>query len=131
MKAAFEKAAKEYQARADAAKQQRDQESNERHQFEAGYQRKKDDVILPALRVVTTILDPHGWACNINDSAANTKFEVFRGNMRAVSSARPHITFNGDAGSRQVTIYSATQTQVVPKVTCLLTELTDEAVTKH
>ena len=27
--------------------------------------------------------------------------------------------------------YTATQTQVVPKVTCLLTELTEEAVTKH
>jgi hypothetical protein len=131
IKAAFEKAAKEYQARVDAAKQQRDQELNERQQFETGYQRRKDDVILPALRVVTKILEPHGWTCKINDSAASTKFEVFRENMRAANSARPHITFNGDAGSRQVTIYSATQTQVVPKVTRLLNELTDEVVTKH
>ena len=83
IKAAFEKAAKEYDARADAAKQQRDQELTERQQFEAGYQNKRDEVILPALRFVTTILEPHGWTCKISDSAASTKFEVFRGNMRA------------------------------------------------
>jgi hypothetical protein len=33
--------------------------------------------------------------------------------------------------ARRRAIYAATQTQVVPKVTCLLTELTEEAVTKH
>ena len=131
IKAAFEKVAKEYDARADAAKQQRDQELIERQQFEAGYQHKRDEVLLPVLRFVTTILEPHGWTCKINDSAANTKFEVFRENMRAANSPRPHISFNGDAGSRQVTIYSATQTQVVPKVMRLLNELTDEVVTKH
>jgi hypothetical protein len=60
IKAAFERVAKEYDARADAAKQQRDQELNERQQFEAGYQNKKDEVILPALRFVTTILEPMG-----------------------------------------------------------------------
>jgi hypothetical protein len=131
IKAAFEKAAKEYDARADAAKQQRDQELTERQQFEAGYQQKRDEVILPSLRFVTTILEPHGWTCKISDSAASIKFEVFRGNMRGASTARPHTSFNGDAGSRQITIYTATQTQVVPKVTCLLTELTEEAVAKH
>jgi hypothetical protein len=131
IKAAFEKVAKEYDARADAAKQQRDQELTERQQFEAGYQHKRDEVILPALRFVTTILEPHGWTCKISDTAASTKFEVFRGNMRGASTARPHTSFSGDAGSRQITIYTATQTQVVPKVTCLLTELTEEAVTKH
>ena len=129
IKAAFEKAAKEYDARADAAKQQRDQELTERQQFEAGYQQKRDEVILPALRFVTTILEPH--TCKISDSAASIKFEVFRGNMRGASTARPHTSFNGDAGSRQIAIYTATQTQVVPKVTCLLTELTEEAVAKH
>jgi hypothetical protein len=36
IKAAFERVAKEYDARADAAKQQRDQELTERQQFEAG-----------------------------------------------------------------------------------------------
>jgi hypothetical protein len=82
IKAAFEKAAKEYDARADAAKQQRDQELTERQQFEAGYQQKRDEVILPSLRFVTTILESHGWTCKISDSAASTKFEVFRGNMR-------------------------------------------------
>ena len=75
---AFEKVAKEYDARADAAKQQRDQELTERQQFEAGYQHKRDEVILPALRFVTTILEPHGWTCKISDTAASTKFEVFR-----------------------------------------------------
>ena len=131
IKAAFERVAKEYDARADAAKQQRDQELNERQQFEAGYQNKKNEVILPALRFVTTILEPHGWTCKISDSAASTKFEVFRGNMRGASTARPHTSFSGDADSRKITIYTATQTQVVPKVTCRLTELTEEAVTKH
>jgi hypothetical protein len=38
IKAAFEKVAKEYDAREDAAKKQRDQELTERQQFEAGYQ---------------------------------------------------------------------------------------------
>jgi len=79
IQAAFEKAAKEYDDREAAAKQQRDQELIERHEFEAGYQHKKDEVILPALRVVTTILEPHGWTCKISDSAASLKFEVFRG----------------------------------------------------
>jgi hypothetical protein len=97
IKAAFERVAKEYDARADAAKQQRDQELNERHQFEAGYQNKKDGVILPVLRFVSTILEPHGWTCKISDSAASTKFEVFRGNMRGASTARPHASFSGDA----------------------------------
>jgi hypothetical protein len=131
MKAAFEKAAKEYDARADAAKQQRDQELTERQQFEAGYQHKRDAVILPILRFVTTILEPHGWTCKISDSAVSTKFEVFCGNMRGASTARPHTSFNGDAGSRLITISMATQTQVVPKVTCQLAELTEEVVTKH
>jgi hypothetical protein len=36
---------REYDARADAAKQQRDQELTERQQFEAGYQHKRDEVI--------------------------------------------------------------------------------------
>ena len=131
IQAAFEKAAKEYDDREAAAKQQRDQELIERHEFEAGYQHKKDEVILPALRVVTTILEPHGWTCKISDSAASLKFEVFRGNMRGASTARPHTSFNADAGSMRVTIYAATQTQVLPKVTCRLTELTDEAVAEH
>ena len=131
IKAAFERVAKEYDARADAAKQQRDQELNERQQFETGCQNKKDEVIRPALRFVSTILEPHGWTCKISDSAASTKFEVFRGNMRGASTARPHTSFSGDADSRKITIYTATQTQVVPKVTCLLTELTEEAVTEH
>jgi len=131
IRAAFERVAKEYDARADAAKQQREQELAERQQFEAGYQHKRDEVILPTLRFVTTILEPHGWICKISDSAASTKFEVFRGNMRGASTARPYTSFNGDVGSRQITIHAATQTQVVPKVTCLLTELTEEAVTKH
>jgi hypothetical protein len=89
IKAAFEKVAKEYDARADAAKQQRDQELTERQQFEAGYQQKRDEVILPALRFVTTILEPHGWTCKISDSAASTKFEVFRGNMRGGQHSAP------------------------------------------
>ena len=131
IKAAFERVAKEYDARAAAAKQQRDHELNERQQFEAGYQNKKDEVIVPALRFVSTILEPHGWTCKISDSAASTKFEVFRGNMRGASTARPRASFSGDADLRKITIYTATQTQVVPKVTCLLTELTEEAVTKH
>ena len=115
--AAFERATKEYDDREDAAKQQRDQELIERQEFEAGYQHKKNEVILPALRFVTTILAPHGWTCKISDSAANTKLEVFRGNMRGASTARPHTSFSGDASSRLITIYTATQTQVVPKVT--------------
>ena len=131
IKAAFERVAKEYDTRADAAKVQREQELTERQQFEAGYQHKRDEVILPTLRFVTTILEPHGWICKISDSAASTKFEVFRGNMRGASTARPYTSFNGDVGSRQITIHAATQTQVVPKVTCLLSELTEEAVTKH
>jgi hypothetical protein len=40
IKAAFERVAKEYDARAEAAKQQRDQELTKRQQFEAGYQNK-------------------------------------------------------------------------------------------
>ena len=65
IKAAFEKVAKDYDARADAAKQQRDQELTERQQFEAGYQQKRDEVILPTLKFVTTILEPHGWTCKL------------------------------------------------------------------
>ena len=90
IKAAFEKVAKEYDARADAAKQQRDQELTERQQFEAGYQQKRDEVILPTLKFVTTILEPHGWTCKISDSAASTKFEIFRGNMKGASTAPTH-----------------------------------------
>ena len=131
IKAAFEKVAKEYDARADAAKQQRDQELTERQQFEEGYRRKRDEVILPAFRSVTDILEPHGWTCKISDSAASTKLEVFRGNMRGASTTRPHTSFNGDASSRLITIYTATQTQVVPKATCQLAELTEEAVAKQ
>jgi hypothetical protein len=93
IKAAFERVVKEYDARADAAKQQREQELAERQQFEAGYQHKRDEVILPALRFVTTILEPPGWICKISDSAASTKFEVFRGNMRGASTARPYTSF--------------------------------------
>jgi hypothetical protein len=78
IKAAFERVAKEYNARAEAAKQQRDQELTERQQFEAGYQNKRDEVILPVLRFVTTVLEAHGWTCKISDSAASTKFEQVR-----------------------------------------------------
>ena len=101
IKAAFERVAKEYDARAEAARQQRDQELTERQQFEAGYQNKRDEVILPALRFVTTILEPRGWTCKISDSAASTKFEVFRGNMRGASTARPH-TFTSTRRNRVV-----------------------------
>ena len=97
IKAAFEKVAKEYDARENAAKQQREQELAERQEFEAGYQYKINEMILPTLRFVTTILEPHGWTCKISDSAASVKFEVFRGNMRGASTARPHTSFNGDA----------------------------------
>jgi hypothetical protein len=130
-KAAFEKAASAYDAREDAAKQQRDKAFTERQEFEAGYRRKREDVILPLLRVVIQILEPHGWTCKISDGeTASIKFEVFRGNIRGVSTARPHVSFIPDAGSRQITIYTTTQTQVIPKVTCQLTELTEDSVSK-
>ncbi len=129
IKTAFEKAANTFDARADAAKQQRDQELTERQQFEEGYRRKRDDVILPTLKAVTNILEPHGWTCKISDSkTGSTKFEVFRGNMKGASATRPHISFSADAGSREVTIHKATQTPGPPKLTCSLTELTEELV---
>jgi hypothetical protein len=132
IKAAIEKAAKEYGARADTAKQQRDKELIERQQFEAGYRRKKDDVILPALEALAKILEPHEWTCKISDvEAASTKFEASRGNMKGASAARPYISFSADAGLMRITIYTVTQTQVVPKTTCLLAELNEDLVDKH
>jgi hypothetical protein len=78
IRAAIEKAAMEFDARADAAKQQRDKELIERQQFEAGYRRKRDDVILPGLGALTKILEPHEWTCKISDGeTASTKLEVF------------------------------------------------------
>jgi hypothetical protein len=132
IKTAFERAASTFDARADAAKQQRDQDLTERQQFEEGYRRKRDDVILPALKAVTNILEPHGWTCKISESktGSTTKFEVFRGNMKGASATRPHINFSADAGSREVTIHKATQTPGPPKLTCSLTELTEESVGK-
>ena len=83
----------------------------ERQQFEEGYRRKRDDVILPAFEAVTNILEPHGWTCKISDSkSGSTKFEVFRGNMKGASATRPHISFSANTGSREVTIHKATQT---------------------
>jgi len=132
IRAAIEKAATEYGARADAAKQQRDKELIERQQFEAGYRRRRDDVILPALGALTKILEPHQWTCKISDGeAASTKLEVFRGNMKGASAARPYISFSADAGPMRVTINTVTQTQVVPKATCLLAELTEDLVAKY
>ena len=132
IKAAIERAAKEYDARAGAAKQQRDKELIERQQFEAGYRRKRDDVILLAIGALTKILEPHEWTCKISDGeAASIKFEVFRGNMKGASAARPYISFSADVGLMRVTIYTVTQTQVVPKTTCLLAELTEDLVDKH
>jgi hypothetical protein len=120
--AAIERVAKEYDARAGAAKQQRDKELIERQQFEAGYRRKRDDVILLAIGALTKILEPHEWMCKISDGeAASIKFEVFRANMKGASAARPYISF----GLMRVTIYTVTQTQVIPKTTCLLAELTE------
>ena len=58
IKAAIERAAKEYDARAGAAKQQRDKELIERQQFEAGYRRKRDDVILLAFGALTKFWSP-------------------------------------------------------------------------
>jgi hypothetical protein len=90
IKAAIERAAKQYDARAGAAKQQRDKELIERQQFEAGYRRKRDDVILLAIGALTKILEPHEWTCKIIDGeAASIKFEVFRGNMKGASTAPP------------------------------------------
>ena len=132
IKAAIERAAKEYDERASAAKQQRDRELIERQQFEAGYRRTRDDVILPALGALTKILESHDWTCKISDGeGASIKLEVFRGNMKGVSAARPYTSFSADAGLMRVTIYTVTQTQVVPKTTCLLAELTEDSVDKH
>jgi hypothetical protein len=132
IKAAIERGAKEYDARAGAAKQQRDKELIERQQFEAGYRRKRDDVILLAIGALIKILEPHEWTCKISDSeAASIKLEVFRGNMKGASAARPYISFNADVGLMRITIYTVTQTQVVPKTTCLLAELTEDLVDKH
>ena len=101
IKTAFEKAANTFDARANAAKQQRDQDLTERQQFEEGYRRKMDNVILPALKAVSNILEPHGWTCKISESkTGSTKFEVFRGNMKGASATRPHMNFSADAGSR-------------------------------
>jgi hypothetical protein len=47
IKAAFERVAKEYDARADAAKQQRDRELTERQQFEAGFAYKETVELFP------------------------------------------------------------------------------------
>jgi hypothetical protein len=110
IKTAFEKAANSFDARADAANQQRERDLTERQQFEEGYRVKKDAVIRPALEAVTNILELHGWTCKISDSkTGSTKFEVFRGNMKGASATRPHITFSADAGLRQVMIHKATQ----------------------
>jgi len=118
IKAAIERAANEYDARADAAKQQRDKKSIERQQFEAGYRCKRDDVILPALGALAKILEPHEWTCKISDRE--------RGQRGA-----PIHSFSADVGLMRVTIYTVTQTQVVPKATCLLAELTEDLVDKH
>ena len=89
-------------------------------------------MILLALGALTKILEPHEWTCKISDGeAASIKFELFRGNMKGASAARPYISFSADVGLMRVTIYTVTQTQVVPKTTCLLAELTEDLVDKH
>jgi hypothetical protein len=75
----------------------------ERQQFEAGYRRKRDDVILLAIGALTKILEPHEWTCKISDGeAASIKLEVFRGNMKGASAARPYISFSADVSLMRV-----------------------------
>ena len=84
VKAAFQKAAKEHEARAVERLREQEKRLTDRDQFEAGWRDTRARIVLPALRQIREeVLTPAGWTSEVrsDDKEESATMEVYKGSM--------------------------------------------------
>jgi hypothetical protein len=128
IKAAFQKAAKEHEAR--AVKRLREQEKRvaDRDQFEAGSRDRR----ARALRQIgEEVLTPAGWTSEVrsDDKEESATIEVYKGSMHALGTTRrPSITFVIDRHSPTILVTSQSISQGGGQGKFPLDDVTEEFV---
>jgi hypothetical protein len=87
IKAAFQKAAKEHEARAVERLREQEKRLTDRDQFEAGWRDTRARIVLPALRQIREeVLTPAGWLSEVrsDDKGESATIEVYKGSMHAL-----------------------------------------------
>ena len=78
IKAAFQKAAKEHEARAVERLRDQEERSTHRDQFEAGWRDTRARIVLPALRQIREeVLTPAGWTSEVRNDDKEERCALF------------------------------------------------------
>jgi hypothetical protein len=94
---AFKELIAQSQAREEAADQQHRRTAKARADFEREFKRVMEEVIIPTLNEIASLLQQSGWICKIlpSDAGIGVSFEASRPAMAAVAGkGLPHITFS-------------------------------------
>jgi hypothetical protein len=115
IKAAFQKAAEEHEARAVERLREQEKRLTDRDQFEARWRDTRARIVLPALRQIgEEVLTPAGWTSEVrsDDKEESATIEVYRGSMHALGTTRrPSITFVIDRHSPTIFVTSQSISQ--------------------
>jgi hypothetical protein len=132
IKAAFQKAAKEHEARAVERLREQEKRVTDRDQFEAGWRDTRARIVLPALRQIREeVLTPAGWTSEVrsDDKEESATIEVYKGSMHALGTTRrPSITFVIDRHSPTIFVTSQSISQGGGQGKFPLDEVTEEFV---
>jgi hypothetical protein len=132
IKAAFQKAAEEHEARAVERLREQEKRLTDRDQFEAGWRDARARIVLPALRQIgEEVLTPAGWTSEVrsDDKEESATIEVYRGSMHALGTTRrPSITFVIDRHSPTIFVTSQSISQGGGQGKFPLDEVTEDFV---
>jgi hypothetical protein len=112
IRAAFERAAAQADAREDAELQKQQKQDKAQVRFKADFAQTLLKVIVPAVDEIGSLLQESGWVCTktILSEGAGVRFKIHHGNMRPTggASGKPHIEFFALPNDYKVRIASAT-----------------------
>ena len=132
IKAAFQKAAKEHEARAVERRREQQKRLTDRDQFEVGWRDTRARIVLPALRQISEeVLTPAGWTSEVrsDDKEESATIEVYKGSMHALGTTRrPSITFVIDRHSPTIFVTAQSISQGGGQGKFSLDEVTEEFV---
>jgi hypothetical protein len=112
IRAAFERAAAQADAREEAELQKQQKQEKAQARFKTDFAQTLLKVIVPAVDEIGSLLQESGWVCTktILSEGAGVRFKIHHGNMRPTggASGKPHIEFFALPNDFKVRIASAT-----------------------
>jgi hypothetical protein len=108
-KAAFEKAATDFEARDQQRREVDEERVSDRRNFEQNWKAICQDVVVPALEQIgQQVLKPIGWSYEISSDPMWVTIQMYKGKIMAAGGLRrPYVTFVADSFALTINVSAA------------------------